>query len=189
MTSGEPSWFAPRQARETLAAHFRVHSLESLGVGDMSAGLQAAGAALAYLRDTQGEALGHLTRLQRLLPGDAMALDATAVTTLELFQNAQDRSPRGSFLALLDRTSTPMGARTLRQWLLRPLLDTGAISRRQDAVEVLVAQPALRAAVRRHIHGIGDLERLASRAALGVAHARDLTGLRGFLGRLRVLCR
>ena len=70
--------------------------------------MQAAGAALAYLRDTQGEALGHLTRLQRLLPGDAMALDATAVTTLELFQNAQDRSPRGSLLALLDRTSTPM---------------------------------------------------------------------------------
>ena len=187
MTSGEPSWFAPRQARETLAAHFRVHSLDSLGVGDMSAGLQAAGAALAYLRDTQGEALGHLTRLQRLLPGDAMALDATAVTTLELFQNAQDRSPRGSLLALLDRTSTPMGARTLRQWLLRPLLDTGAISRRQDAVEGLVAEPALRAAVRRHIHGIGDLERLASRAALGVAHARDLTGLRGFLGRLPAL--
>jgi DNA mismatch repair protein MutS len=187
VTSGEPSWFALRQARETLAAHFQVGSLDSLGVGDMNAGLQAAGAALAYLRDTQGEALGHLTRLQRLLPGDAMVLDPTAVTTLELFENAQDRSTRGSLLALLERTSTPMGARTLRQWLLRPLLDTAAISRRQDAVEVLVAEPALRAAVRKQVHGIGDLERLSSRAALGVAHARDLTGLRGFLGRLPAL--
>jgi DNA mismatch repair protein MutS len=187
VTSGEPSWFALRQARETLAAHFRVHSLDGLGVGDMGAGLQAAGAALAYLRDTQGEALGHLTRLQRLLPGDAMGLDPTAVTTLELFENAQDGSLRGSLLGILDRTSTPMGARTLRQWLLRPLLDVGAIRRRQDAVEVLVAEPALRAAVRKHIHGIGDLERLSSRAALGIAHARDLTGLRGFLGRLPAL--
>src|SRR5439155_963787 len=96
VTSGEPSWFALRQARETLAAHFQVGSLDSLGVGDMHAGLQAAGAALAYLRDTQGEALGHLTRLQRLLPGDAMVLDPTAVTTLELFANAQDQCPAGA---------------------------------------------------------------------------------------------
>jgi DNA mismatch repair protein MutS len=184
MTSGEPSWFALRQAREALAAHFHVHSLDSLGVGDMSAGLQACGAALAYLRDTQGEALGHLTRLERLLPGDAMVLDPTAVATLELFESARDRSLRGSLLATLDRTSTPMGARTLRQWLLRPLVDTGAISRRQDAVAILVGEPALRSVVRKQIHGIGDLERLSSRAALGVAHARDLAALRGILGRL-----
>ena len=127
VTRGEPSWFAPRQARERLAAHFRVHSLDSLGVGDMGAGLQASGAALAYLRETQGEALGHLSRLQRLIPGDAMVLDPTAVATLELFANAQEGNLRGSLLATLDRTRTPMGARTLRQWLLRPLLDTGAI--------------------------------------------------------------
>jgi DNA mismatch repair protein MutS len=184
VTRGEPSWFALRHARERLAAHFRVHSLDSLGVGDMGAGLQASGAALAYLRDTQGEALGHLARLQRLLSGDAMVLDPTAVATLELFENAQEGSLRGSLLATLDRTRTPMGARTLRQWLLRPLLDTGAISRRQDAVAALCAEPQHRAAVRRQIHGIGDLERLSSRAALGVAHARDLTGLRTFLGRL-----
>jgi len=184
VTRGEPSWFALRQARERLAAHFRVHSLDSLGVGDMGAGLQASGAALAYLRETQGEALGHLARLQRLIPGDAMVLDPTAVATLELFENAQEGSLRGSLLATLDRTRTPMGARTLRQWLLRPLLDTGAISRRQDAVAALCAEPQQRAAVRRQIHGIGDLERLSSRAALGVAHARDLTGLRAFLGSL-----
>ncbi|MBI1726321.1 MAG: DNA mismatch repair protein MutS [Candidatus Rokubacteria bacterium] len=184
VTRGEPSWFALRQARERLAAHFRVHSLDSLGVGDMCAGLQASGAALAYLRETQGEALGHLARLERLAPGDSMTLDPTAVATLELFENAQEGSLRGSLLATLDRTRTPMGARTLRQWLLRPLLDTGAISRRQDAVATLVAEPQQRAAVRRQIDGIGDLERLSSRAALGVAHARDLTGLRDFLGRL-----
>jgi len=184
VTRGEPSWFALRQAREGLATHFHVHSLDSLGVGDMGAGLQASGAALAYLRETQGEALGHLARLQRLAPGDSMTLDPTAVATLELFENAQEGSLRGSLLATLDRTTTPMGARTLRQWLLRPLLDTGAIARRQDAVAALVGEPQQRAAVRRQTHGIGDLERLSSRAALGVAHARDLTGLRAFLGRL-----
>jgi DNA mismatch repair protein MutS len=184
VTYGEPSWFALRQARERLAAQFRVHSLDSLGVDDMAAGLQASGAALAYLQDTQGEALGHLARLQRLAPGDSMTLDPTAVATLELFENAQGGTLRGSLLATLDRTRTPMGARTLRQWLLRPLRDTDAISRRQDAVAALCAEPQQRAAVRRQLHGIGDLERLSSRAALGVAHARDLTGLRAFLGSL-----
>jgi DNA mismatch repair protein MutS len=187
VTSGESSWFALRPARERLAAHFRVPSLDSLGVGDMSAGIQAAGAALAYLQETQGGALGHLTRLQRLVPGDALMLDPTAVATLELFERAQDRSARGSLLSTLDRTATPMGARMLRQWLLRPLLDIEAISRRHDAVAALVAEPARRAALRHELRGIGDLERLSSRAALGVAHARDLTGLRGFLGRLTAL--
>jgi DNA mismatch repair protein MutS len=75
VTSGEPSWFSLRPARERLAAHFRVASLDGLGVGDMSAGIQAAGAALAYLQETQGDSLGHLTRLQRLAPGDALMLD------------------------------------------------------------------------------------------------------------------
>jgi DNA mismatch repair protein MutS len=187
VTSGEPSWFALRPARERLAAQFRVQSLDSLGVGDMSAGLQAAGAALAYVQETQGDSLGHLTRLQRLAPGEALMLDPTAVATLELFERAQDRSARGSLLSVLDRTSTPMGARLLRQWLLRPLLDIDAISRRHDAVAALVAEPARRAALRQELRGIGDLERLSSRAALGVAHARDLTGLRGFLGRLTTL--
>ena len=106
-------------------------------------------------------------------------LDPTGVATLELFERAHDRSARGSLLSILDRTSTPMGARMLRQWLLRPLLDLDAISRRQDAVAALIAEPARRAALREELREIGDLERLSSRAALGVAHARDLTGLRG----------
>jgi DNA mismatch repair protein MutS len=96
----------------------------------------------------------------------------------------QERSARGSLFATLDATITPMGARLLRQWMLRPLLDREAIGRRQDAVAGLVDQPAARAALRRRLEGVGDLERLTSRAALGQAHARDLIALRGFLTRL-----
>ena len=187
VTNGEPAWFALRPARERLVAHFRAPSPESLGLDGMTAGIQAAGAALAYVQETQGASLGHMTRLQLLAPGDALMLDPTAVATLELFERAQDRSARGSMLSMLDRTATPMGARTLRQWLLRPLVDVDAIARRQDAVAALVAEPARRAALRQELRGIGDLERLSSRAALGVAHARDLTGLREFLGRLTTL--
>jgi DNA mismatch repair protein MutS len=181
LTRVDNGWFALRPAREALGAHFGGAGLDAFGVGRMTVGLQAGGAALGYLRDTQGEALGHLARLQRLDTGDALALDETAVATLELLETVQDRKSRGSLLATLDATGTPMGARLLRQWLLRPLVDPGAIAERQDAVAHLVDAPATRAAVRQRLRGVGDIERLASRAALGVAHARDLIALRGFL--------
>jgi DNA mismatch repair protein MutS len=167
-----------------MAAQFRGGALDGFGVAAMSAGVQAAGGALAYLRETQGESLAHLTRIQRFVAGDAMLLDPTAVATLELFETAHERSTRGSLFATLGRTRTPMGARLLRQWLLRPLLDAPAIRRRQEAVGALVDAPAVRAALRERLRGVGDLERLTSRAALGVAHARDLVGLRGFLAQL-----
>jgi DNA mismatch repair protein MutS len=184
VTSGDLNWFSPRTARDTLTAQFRDATLDGFGVAGMPAAIQAAGGALGYLRDTQGSSLEHLTRIQRFVAGDAMVLDPTAVTTLELLETAHERSSRGSLLATLDRTKTPMGARLLRQWLLRPLLDVEQIARRHDAVGELVDQPAVRAALRARLHGMGDLERLTSRAALGVAHARDLVGLRGFLAQL-----
>ena len=176
--------FGARAARDMLESHFRGAGLDALGIGGLTAGLQAAGAALAYLRETQGESLAHLTRIQRLVSGEAMLLDPTAVATLELFETAQERTTRGSLFATLDATGTPMGARLLRQWMLRPLLDREAIVRRQEAVATLVDGPAARDALRRRLEGVGDLERLTSRAALGVAHARDLIALRGFLARL-----
>ena len=176
--------FGARAARDMLESHFRGAGLDALGIGGLTAGLQAAGAALAYLRETQGESLAHLTRIQRLVTGEAMLLDPTAVATLELFETAQERTTRGSLFATLDATGTPMGARLLRQWMLRPLLDCEAIVRRQEAVATLVDAPAARDALRRRLEGVGDLERLTSRAALGVAHARDLIALRGFLARL-----
>jgi DNA mismatch repair protein MutS len=187
VTSGEPGWFAARTARETLAAQFRGAPLDSFGVAGMTAGVQAAGGALAYLRDTQGASLSHLTRIQRFAAGDVMILDPTAVATLELLETAHERGSRGSLVATLDRTKTPMGARLLRQWLLRPLLDLAEIGRRHDAVGALTDAPAVRAGLRRRLEGVGDLERLTSRAALGVAHARDLVGLRASLSQLPAL--
>jgi DNA mismatch repair protein MutS len=151
----------------------------------MTWGIQAAAGALSYVQNTQGEALGHLTRLQRLVPGDAMLLDPSAVGTLELFETLQDRSVKGSLYGSLNETQTAVGARGLRQWLLRPLLDLPEISRRQEAVGTLVEAPAVREEIRRLLGSVvGDLERLTSRVALGVAHARDLISLRNSLAPL-----
>jgi len=183
LTFCDPATFAPRRAAADLCAHFRVESLDPFGVGDLGAGLGAAAAALAYLRATQGDALGHLTHLQRLTASDSLALDETAVATLELLESSGG-SVRDSLFGVLDETVTPMGARLLRQWLLRPLFDPAAIAPRQAAIGALVEAPAERTRLRTLLRGVGDLERLASRATLGVAHARDLVGLRACLSPL-----
>src|SRR2546429_3803889 len=119
LTFCDPATFAPRRASADLCTHFRVDSLAAFGVADLTAGLGAAAAALAYLRATQGDALGHLTRLARLTAADAMVLDETAVVTLELLTSSGG-SVRESLFGVLDETVTPMGARLLRQWLSRP---------------------------------------------------------------------
>ncbi len=187
VTRVDPAWFAARPAAERLTAHLKVATLDAYGVGGLGAGIQAAGAVFAYLQDTQGDRLSHVTRIQRFVAGEAMILDGNAVSTLELVETAQERTVRGSVLGTLDVTRTPMGARLLRQWLLRPLLDLAPIHERQDAVGALVEAPATRDALRARLDAVGDLERLTSRAALGVAHARDLVALRGYLAALPAL--
>ncbi|MGH7278605.1 MAG: DNA mismatch repair protein MutS, partial [Candidatus Rokuibacteriota bacterium] len=183
LTFWDGETFPPERARADLCAHFGVTTLGAFGAADLSAGLSAAAAALAYLRSTQGEALGHLTRLSPLTAADAMTLDETGVTTLELLEST-DGGTRASLFGVMNATVTPMGARLLRQWLLRPLLDPALIAARQDAVAALVEAPFAREALRRLLHRVGDLERLTSRAILGVAHARDLVSLRGSLAPL-----
>jgi DNA mismatch repair protein MutS len=187
LTLRDPASFGEKSGREALSAHFKVRSLDAFGLGQMTWGIQAAAAALDYLRETQGEALGHLTRIQPLASGEAMVLDEAAVRTLELLETMQERSVRGSLYGTLNETLTPMGARLLRQWLLRPLLDPTDIGRRQEAVQAFVEAPAIRASLRRLLSSVGDLERLTSRCAMGTAHARDLVGLRASLAPLPAL--
>jgi DNA mismatch repair protein MutS len=182
LTFADPSVWSARRAAADLGAHFGVASLDAFGVADLTAGLSAAAAALAYVRATQGERLGHLTRLSRLIAADCLTLDETALTTLELLTGAE--GSRDGLFATVNETVTPMGARLLRQWLLQPLRDPARIAERQDAIERLVEAPETRARLRALLRGVGDLERLASRAALGVAHARDLVALRGCLAPL-----
>ncbi|HLE43370.1 MAG TPA: DNA mismatch repair protein MutS, partial [Methylomirabilota bacterium] len=181
VTTRAPAEFALRTAEERLRDHFRVAALEGLGVGGQAAAIRAAGAALAYLQETQQAPPSHLTRLQRLTLEDHLVLDEAAVRNLELVESLQERTTRGSLLWALDRTLTPLGGRLLRQWLLRPLRDPGEINRRLGAVEILVGAPAVLEGLRDQLAEVGDLARLASRVALGVAGPRDLVALRAAL--------
>jgi DNA mismatch repair protein MutS len=187
VTTRPPDEFALRSAEARLREHFQVAALEGLGLGGQPAAVRAAAAVLAYLQETQQAPPSHLTRLLPLALEEHLALDEAAVRNLELVESLQDRTVSGSLLWALDRTLTPMGGRLLRQWLLRPLRSPAEINRRLDAVATLVEAPASLEAWRDQLARIGDLARLASRVALGLATPRDLVGLRTALRPLPAL--
>ncbi len=136
-------------------------------------GLVAAGIALAYAQSTQPTVKLSVQRAGVHEPRDHLVLDETAVRSLELVKTLGGER-RGSLLHHLDRTKTPMGARMLRRRILAPLTDLAAIRRRHDAVEALFLDATLRGRVREALSTLGDLERMATRASLGVATPRDL---------------
>ncbi|MCB9886235.1 MAG: DNA mismatch repair protein MutS [Planctomycetes bacterium] len=175
--------FGKEQATRTLQQFFAVGTLAGFGIAEMPLAIGAAGALIAYLGETQLCALPHLRAIEVWHDGDHMRLDRATRQSLELVETMRDTEGT-PLLSILDRTETPMGARLLRSWLLAPLVELGAITRRQDAVGELHAEPALRALVRTQLAEVLDLERLTSRAAFGRANARDLVGLRQSLQRL-----
>ncbi|MDJ0864495.1 MAG: DNA mismatch repair protein MutS [Myxococcota bacterium] len=146
-----------------------------------AAGGRAAAAVLRYLAANQPFALRHAARLRRYALGDAMVLDTATRTHLELFESAEDRTRRGTLIARLDQTTTPLGARRLARWLAYPLLDPEAIAARQDAVAFLAERDRLRAHLRERLRPVRDLERLLAKAARPGATPRDLAALRGSL--------
>lgn len=181
-----PELFRSDTARRTVLAHFRVASLQALGLGlgeagavgpGPSAALPALGALLGYLAETQAAALPLLDRVQVYAVQGAMLLDAATRRNLELLQGQRSGAREGSLLAVLDHTRTPMGTRLLRQWLTQPLLDLRRLQVRQQAVGELVDSPLRRAELREALRGAGDLERLAARAAQRLIHPRECLGL------------
>ncbi len=159
--------------RELLGDAFEEGADEAVG----EAGLRAAAVALGYAARHQPQGRLPVTRLVPYDPRRHLVLDEAAVQHLELVRTSGGEK-KGALLALLDRTRSPMGARTLRRWLLQPLCDLGPIARRHDAVEHFVGDAALRAEVRERLAAVGDLERLATRLQVGVATPRDLGALR-----------
>ena len=185
ITEREGWEFDAQLAGDELARQFDVRSLEGFGLGSDDVGaIGAAGALLRYLRELQPGGLPHLARPVVERPGGVMPLDEMTRRNLELVESLRGGELAGTLLSVLDRTTTPMGQRMLRQWLLAPLLERGAIEQRLDAVTVLVRDPVGRSQVRDALDGVRDVERLASKAAAGRATPRELRSLGDSLARL-----
>jgi DNA mismatch repair protein MutS len=180
-----PAWrFEPGRCQEELLSHFGAVTLDGFGLKGMSLAIQAAGAILQYLAETQPTALNLLTSLNTYRLSEFMILDASTRRNLELTETLRSGSVHGSFLGILDRTITPMGKRLIRQWISKPLLNVEQIHTRQDGIELFVKDGLLRSELRTALKPLGDLERLSNRVVGKTAQPRDLVGMREALRRL-----
>jgi DNA mismatch repair protein MutS len=202
-------WIFQRDyAERILREQFGVAELTGLGLDDHPQALSAAGAIVHYLRENAArgpdtgtgststqppsiEALQHLDRVRYYEQHETLVLDPVTVRNLELitpiFTEESSRSGPVTLVAALDATVTGMGARLLRSWILRPLIDRDAIEARLESVAHLVQQTVVRGEIRKELRGIQDLERLTSRITLGLVTPRELVALRKSLVQLPVL--
>jgi DNA mismatch repair protein MutS len=181
-TTRRQDWrFGLERTTSSLQSHFGVSSLDGFGLRGMPNAVRAAGAILDYLEQTQPSALSLLNGIVSYSTADFMVLDAVTRRNLELVETLRRGERTGSLLAELDRTVTPMGRRLLQTWIMKPLLELEHIQRRLDQVESFHADGLWRAEVRQALDGLGDLERLANRAASGTALPRDLASMREIL--------
>jgi len=181
-----PPWhFEPDSAERLLCEQFATRDLNGFGCAGMALAIGAAGALLQYIRDTQFSALPHIRRLGTEQREDALILDAATRRNLELTESLSGR-PEHSLAGVLDRTATAMGSRLLRRWISRPLRDARAVRERHAAIQTLIESRTLET-LRETLAGIGDLERILARVALGTARPRDLALLRDSLAVLPAL--
>lgn len=176
--------FSAGEARQRLLERFKVRSLEGMGCEHLPLSVRAAGGLLEYLEDTQKANHVALQTLRTYTLADYLILDHQSRRNLEITATVRDNTFHGSLLWALDRTSTAMGGRALRRWLLQPLLDLKGIRARHETIQELVENTSLRQDLRQLLRQIYDLERLTGRAGSGTANARDLVALSSSLLKL-----
>jgi len=176
--------FNEEQAANCLLKHFKVQSLEALGLKDQSLTVIASGALMEYLIETQKSSLDHMNRLELYAVDDYMILDSSTRRNLELTETLRDKEKRGSLLWVLDKTKTAMGARLLRTYIEQPLIRKDRIEERLDAIEQLNREAINREELREYLNPIYDLERLMTRISLKTANPRDLISFKTSLSYL-----
>jgi DNA mismatch repair protein MutS len=176
--------FSLTEAKPRLLTAFGLRSLEGMGCEHLPLAIRAAGGLLEYIEDTQKAYQVPLQPLRTYSLSDFLILDHQTRRNLEITQTVRDGSFYGSLLWALDRTSTAMGGRALRRWLLQPLLEIRGIRARQETIQELADNPSLRQDLRQQLRHIYDLERLSGRVGSGSANARDLLSLAESLVRL-----
>jgi len=178
--------FDPQRAGELLLRQFGAGTLRGFGLEEGEPAVKAAAAALAYAQETQKSGLAHIRGLAVREARDRLSLDASTLANLEVFSGQRASVPgsgrrKSTLLAVLDRTVTAPGGRTLREWLRRPLVDPREIEDRHRAVGALVADNPRRERLRERLARMADPERLVARAVLGTITPREAAALRDAL--------
>jgi DNA mismatch repair protein MutS len=163
--------FTEAYAAEILLKHFGTHSLKGFGVEELPLGIMASGAILHYLKDTEHPNLQHITSLQRINRDDHLWMDRFTIRNLELISNNDQAH---TLFKTINNTSSPMGARLLKRWMLMPLNNIISINERLNAVEFLIGHTEIRIQITQHIKQAGDVERLAAKIPLKKINPREV---------------
>jgi len=163
-------------AYDRLLRHFQVHSLEGYGCEGQPALVCPAGALIHYVNEELHHNVGHIRSIQVRHADDFLMLDESTCVNLDLIPS-RGKAPEVTLLGVLNNTQTPMGARLLRSWLVRPLRQADAIRARLDAVECFTRQRLVLNDLRERLTGVRDLERLIARIDAGRGNARDVKAL------------
>ena len=167
--------FIQEQALHTLKDHFKVQSLDGFGCSDMPGAIAAAGGVLHYLTYQLRRNCAHLRTLSVRNASDHVLIDTASQSNLDLVESRSGK--QHTLVGVLDRTSTPMGARKLRDWILHPLRDLATLTGRLNLVDSLLAEPYLLTKLRDTLKNIRDIERTTGRLSQGSGNGRDLKSL------------
>lgn len=168
--------FTEQNAHEKLLSHFQVSNFKGFGVDHLPNGLIAAGSILQYLEITQHHNINHITTLSRIEEDKFVRLDKFTIRSLELLSSMNDGG--SSLLQVLDKTTTPMGGRLLKRWVVFPLKEVKAINNRLNVVDYFFKHPEFKEIIKEHLHQIGDLERIISKVAVGRVNPREVVQLK-----------
>lgn len=169
---------------EKVMNHFQIKALKGLGLDEKPYTVKALGALLGYLTETQKNTLTHLSKIDIYDINNHMSLDKATLKNLELIETVFEKRVQGSLLGVLDKTSTAMGGRKLKQWIKEPLNTLKPIQLRLDAVDALQNNGLIRNNIKESLKKVYDLERLCGRIACGTANARDLIALKNSIASL-----
>ncbi|MBQ9473409.1 MAG: DNA mismatch repair protein MutS [Bacteroidales bacterium] len=172
-------------ATELLLKQFNTTSLKGFGVEHLTEGIIAAGAALYYLQETHHDKTGHICKISRIEEDSYVWLDKFTMRNLELVSSHNEKAR--TLVDVIDQTLSPMGSRMLRRWLLMPLKNINRIEARLAVVDILVRDRELRENLQQRVRGIGDLERLISKVAVGRVTPRELQQLRRALAEVAAI--
>ena len=186
VTSLDEWAFVYDAAVEKLKRQLRVDSLKGFAVDTMPLGICAAGALMVYLEQTQHAGLRNISTLGRIDEAKVVWMDPFTLRNLEVFQAASGREGV-SLVQTVDRCSSPMGARMLRNWLAMPILDRKELNLRYDIVQFFVERPETLSAVQEELGKLGDLDRILGRVANGKALPREVLQLSRGLAQLKPL--
>ena len=181
--------FTPDFANELLLKQFGTNSLKGFGVEQLGAGIIAAGAALYYLSETQHDKTKHICKITRIEEDKYVWIDKFTARNLELIYSPNENAK--TLIDIVDKTTTPMGARQLKRWIMLPLKEISLIENRLNIVDFLIENSDFTNSLKEHIRLIGDLERLISKVAVGKINPREVLHLKRSLvavAEIKILC-